>query len=91
MDFIDASANNAIVECISANIPFFTKRLPAIEEYLGKDYPMYFNNLSEVENIINDDVKLKEIYTKTNLYLRNLDKKQLSYEYFCDKLLELIN
>ena len=91
MDFIDASANNAIVECISANIPFFTKRLPAIEEYLGKDYPMYFNNLSEVENIINDDAKLNEIYTKTNLYLRNLDKKQLSYEYFCGELLETIN
>ena len=23
MDFMDASANNAVVECLSANIPFF--------------------------------------------------------------------
>lgn len=91
MDFFDASANNAVVECISANIPFFTKKLPAIEEYLGKDYPMYFNNLSEVENIVDDDTKLNEIYTKTNLYMIDMNKSEISYETFCKNLLNTIN
>ena len=91
MDFLDASANNAIVECMSANIPFFTNRLPAIEEYLGKDYPMYFNDLSEVENIIDDDVKLNEIYTQTTLYLMDIDKSELAYGHFCNKLIKIIN
>lgn len=91
MDFIDASANNAILECISGNIPFFTKRLPAIEEYLGKDYPMYFEELSDIEDIINNDSKLKEIYTQTNSYLLKLDKTEFHYSFFCKKLLELVN
>ena len=90
MDFIDASANNAVLECISANIPFFTKRLPAVEEYLGKDYPMYFHNFSDIESIIDDDEKLNKIYTKTTLYLMDLNKTKISYNSFCANMLKIL-
>ena len=94
LDIIDASANNAVVEMIGANIPFFVNRLEPpinVEEYLGKDYPMFFDNIEEVEEILRDMDSLKKLYTKTFEYMKNLDKTELSYDYFCSELLKLIN
>lgn len=91
LDIIDASANNAVVEMIGANIPFFVNRLEPVEEYLGKDYPMFFDNIEEVEEILRDMDSLKKLYTKTFEYMKNLDKTELSYGYFCSELLKLIN
>jgi hypothetical protein len=51
IDLYDASANNAVIECIARNIPCFIRRLPAIEEYIGSEYPLLINELeSMVEN-----------------------------------------
>lgn len=36
-----AAANNVVVECIEHGTPLIVNRLPAIEEYLGPDYPLY--------------------------------------------------
>ncbi len=91
IDLIDASANNAVLEMISANIPFFVKKLPAIFEYVGNDYPMFFTDLSEVEEKLKDEEKLKELYAETHEYLLNFDKSDLDYDYFSKKLLKLIN
>jgi hypothetical protein len=54
IDLIDANANNSIVECIVRNLPFFVNKLPAVTEYLGNDYPMYFTSIEYLESIIND-------------------------------------
>ena len=73
------------------NIPAFVSRLPATEEYLGKDYPLFFNNNTEIENIINNEelliLKLKE----GNKYLLNLDKTKFSYDYFNRELYKFIS
>jgi hypothetical protein len=49
IDVYDASANNALIECIARNIPCFVNRIPAIEEYIGNDYPLLFNTMNELE------------------------------------------
>ena len=36
----DTSANNAVIECINGCIPFVAYRHPAIEEYVGNEYPL---------------------------------------------------
>ena len=79
-----ASANNSILEIIEMNIPAFVSRLPATEEYLGKDYPLFYNNnnIGEVESIINDDAKLFAKMNEGYIYLSNMDKSQFSYDYF---------
>lgn len=46
-DLIDSSANNAIIECIVRDTPLLVNRLPAVEEYLGPDYPLFFSTLEE--------------------------------------------
>ena len=77
-----ASANNSVLEIIEMNIPAFVSRLPATEEYLGKEYPLFYNNISEVETIINDDIKLLSKVTEGYTYLSKMDKTQFSYDYF---------
>ena len=91
VDVYDASANNSVLELMSANAPFFAKRVPAIEEYLGKEYPMFFENLSQVESILANEEKLNDLYRETHEYLKNLDKEKFSHEYFSQDLLKIIN
>jgi len=64
------------------NIPAFVTRLPATEEYLGKEYPLFYNNIGEVETIINDDIKLLSKITEGYTYLSKMDKTQFRYDYF---------
>lgn len=47
VDLYDSSANNAIVESIARATPILVNPLPAVIEYLGPDYPFYFESLSE--------------------------------------------
>jgi hypothetical protein len=42
-----ANANNAVVECLARGTPLLVNRLPAVEEYLGRDYPLYYENLQD--------------------------------------------
>ena len=50
----DTSANNAVVECIARNTPILINRLPASEEYLGKDYPFFFNDIDHASSLLYD-------------------------------------
>jgi hypothetical protein len=47
LDLIRASANNAVIECIARGTPLLVNPLPAVVEYLGADYPLYFHSLEE--------------------------------------------
>ena len=43
----DSSATNTIVECIVRSTPVLVNPLPAVVEYLGPRYPLYFTDLEE--------------------------------------------
>jgi len=43
----DASANNTVIECIARGTPVLVNPLPAVREYLGEDYPLYYDNLEQ--------------------------------------------
>ena len=89
LDLYDASANNSILELLQGNIPFFCRRLPAAEQYLGKGYPMFYNNLDYVHEILKKDEYILNLYKKTNQYMKNLNKDDLRYEFFARKLLRV--
>jgi hypothetical protein len=74
LDLYDSSANNAIIECIVRNTPLIVNPLPAVVEYLGKDYPLYYHSLSEAESLLQDEAKILEAH----LFLKHtLDKTPL--------------
>jgi hypothetical protein len=87
----NACANNSVLEIIQSNTPAFITRLPATEEYLGKNYPMFYNDIIEVNNILNNRELFNKKYTETYNYLKDMDKSHLTYERFYSDLLKIIN
>jgi hypothetical protein len=70
---VNASANNAIIEAISRNIPIFCNRLEAAEEYLGKDYPLFFRDAKHLALLLQDKPAIHKahIYLKTHQELKD--------------------
>jgi hypothetical protein len=87
----NATANNSLLECMEANIPAFISKLPSTLEYLGDKYPMFYENIKDIEPIINNIDLLYQKYKETYNYLINLDKTTIHYEYFNSELLKIIN
>jgi hypothetical protein len=87
----DASANNSILEIIEMNIPTFVTKIDSTVFYLGVNYPMFFNEIEEINNIVNNEREFYNIIIKTNEYLKNMEKKELSYNNFNSEILRIIN
>jgi GR25 family glycosyltransferase involved in LPS biosynthesis len=77
LHFIDSSASNSILECIARATPMFVNRNPAVVEYLGKDYPLYFDDLNFCETVINK--KLYNLIYDAHLYLKQLPKFKFNF------------
>jgi hypothetical protein len=78
LDLIDSSANNAIIECIVRNTPIVVNRLAPVVEYLGEDYPLYYENFEEADKKLSDLNVLKDAHE----YLIEMDKSDLTREAF---------
>lgn len=79
LDLYQSSANNAIVECIVRNTPVLVNPLPAVVEYLGPGYPLYFRGLDEAAAKAED----MDLVLAAHRYLAALDiKERLTGGYF---------
>ena len=67
IDLYDSSANNTIVECIVRNTPLVANRHPALVEYLGEEYPLFFDTVEEASDLIEDERQIQAAYN----YLRD--------------------
>lgn len=68
LNLFDCTACNTILECIERTTPILINRLFCCEEYLGKDYPFFYDNIDEAsEKISNIDC----IYDAHN-YLKDI-------------------
>lgn len=84
LDTWDSNANNVIMECIERHTPIVVRRHSAIEEYLGKEYPLYYETLSNVNDLLTED----KLYCTTN-YLRDLyQTNKFSIEKFLSNICE---
>ncbi len=73
LELFDSSANNTIVECIVRNSPVVVNRLPALEEYLGAGYPLFYDRFEDAPNLL-DDRKVLEGHR----YLQSIDKSRFA-------------
>jgi hypothetical protein len=87
----DAAANNSVLECIISNTPFFVEKNKGTEEYLGNDYPLFFNEIHEINAIIANKSILIQKYAEAHKYLKNIDKAQFRYNKFYSDILKFIN
>ena len=83
LDLYSSTANNVIMECIKANNPIIVNRLESIENYIGKEYPLFYDNLTDVPIILENDNLIVDAFN----YLKNMDKSKFSI----DMMLSTIN
>jgi len=81
----DANVHNIIIECIKFNTPIIINKLPAVVEYLGEDYPLYYENDSELD-LLNNPNYFQKMVAAANLYIAKMDKTRSSLPYFNKKL-----
>lgn len=85
-NYDDCSASNTILECIAFNTPIIVNSHPAIIEYLGPDYPLYYDaEKYDIEGKFNLEFDNEDI-SRANKYLQNLDKSKFSSKTFYDDL-----
>ena len=75
LDLVDCAACNTLIECIVRCTPVVVTRLPAVQEYLGADYPLYWPAELSLDAV-----------TRAHKYLRRLDKSRLRVSHFVDAL-----
>lgn len=76
-DLVAASANNVLVECLARATPLIVNRIPPVVEYLGQEYPLYYDSLADVPRLL-DDARLLAAHD----YLRERSKEELLPEHF---------
>lgn len=83
LDLYDASANNAIIEAIARATPILVNPLEPVIEYLGEDYPLFYNSYDEgVEKLHN-----KELLLTAHEYLKKCDaRKKITESYFKESI-----
>lgn len=69
----DTSANNIIIECINRYTPILVNKIGGVVEYLGEDYPYYYETIEEARNKLLDYNLIKQ----THKYLKTNKKIQL--------------
>jgi len=82
LNLYDSSANNVILECINRNTPILINRLPATVEYLGSEYPLFYDDLSEAELLIRSTDHVILAYE----YLTRIDKSKFDIHSFINGL-----
>lgn len=75
------SANNLVVECIVRNTPIVINRHPAVEEYLTREYPLYFEHPREIPSLLNTDRILQ-----AHEHLLHMDKRCFDGDIFRERL-----
>ena len=72
IELYDANANNAVIECIARTTPILINPLPAVKEYLGEAYPLYYDSLEEAAE---KSLNLSRLF-EAHQYLKNLEVRQ---------------
>lgn len=83
LKLVDAAAVNTIIECIVRATPVVVNRLSALEEVLGKGYPLFYNALEEASALLTDDY-----IEAAHEYLKHLETDQYRVENFITSIRE---
>jgi hypothetical protein len=71
-------ANNALLECIARHTPVLVNPLPDVVEYLGPEYPLYFEDLDEAAA----KAQNLDLIRAAHEHLRDLPKDDLTADSF---------
>lgn len=86
LKLIDASAINTLLECIVRSTPIVINKLTPVVEVLGDDYPLFYNDITDVGNLLT----MKNI-EKAHSYLKKMDKTKFKIESFIKEFQNILN
>ena len=75
INLYDSSANNAIINAIQRNCPIILNRLPACEEYIGREYPLFYKDKEEINDLLSEE-KIEQAHQ----YLKNINIEKFSLD-----------
>lgn len=52
LSLLDAPANTTIIECMVRGTPIIVNKLEGVVEYLGEEYPLYYENLDDASLLL---------------------------------------
>jgi len=82
----DANAVNTVNECIVRNTPILVNRLPALEEVLGKNYPMFYTydstSIDNTTKSISELLHTPYIVKSTHEYMKAINKEKFTMKEF---------
>ena len=81
IDLYDTSANNTVIESIARGTPIVVCRHPAVEEYLGSDYPLFFDELDQVPKLLMDASRIEAAH---QMLKQDEIRRPLRIGYFAD-------
>jgi hypothetical protein len=85
LELFATSANNVIVECMARNTPVVVNRLPALEEYLGPAYPLFYDEWAQAPEMF-----AKNKVLEAHEYLKGMDKAGLRFDTFVNGVREAV-
>jgi hypothetical protein len=77
-ELYDAGACNAVIECMARGTPVLVNRLPALEDYLGSEYPFFYEDVEQAGEFGRQDDRVEAAHR----YLCSLDLSFLRVENF---------
>ena len=80
-----AAGSTTLVECIARTTPVLVNRLRATEEYLGRDYPLFYNELSEAPRLLTT-----ERVRAAHAYLAAMDRSWLDPGVFREQVADFV-
>ena len=83
--FEDCSASNVILECIKFNTPVIINKIPAVIEYLGPDYPLYYEKDEDLQSFKNPKFLNTQVDIATK-YLKKMNKTHIDLDTFNEKI-----
>jgi hypothetical protein len=85
-EYWDVSASNVVVEAIARCTPLLVNRHPALEEYLGAEYPLFYDDLREVQDLLESPGRIRDAWR----HLFEMDKSWLSASNFARDISDFV-
>lgn len=84
LPYYDCAASNALIECIVRHTPVLVNKVGGVAEYLGENYPLYYNDLEEANRKIED----MDLVKYAHEYLKELPKEKFTMAFFLKSILK---
>lgn len=82
INLVDGSAVNTLIECVVRNTPIFINRHPAVIEILGENYPLLYDDVSDVNSLLRNPNCIE----KAHNYMKKIDKTPYTIDEFMKNL-----